>query len=183
MAAHILQDMLFRYRGMIGAYLILGGVDVTGNHLYTVGPYGSMNKIPYVAMGEHVTSTTQKCIFCCSGAKYIPIYFSGSGYLAAMGILEDRFKANMEIHEAKALVRDAIHSGIMSDLGSGHNIDLCVITKQGVDYIRPYQETEYKDTRKQKYKYKQGTTPVLTENVVRLELELLHETVQTMDTA
>lgn len=37
--------------------------------------------------------------------------------------------------------------------------------------------------RKDKYKYKPGTTPVLTENVVRLDLELLHETVQTMETA
>lgn len=52
-----------------------------------------------------------------------------------------------QIDEAKTLVRDAIHSGIMNDLGSGHNIDLCVITRQGVDYIRPYQESEYKDTR------------------------------------
>ncbi|KAK3511161.1 hypothetical protein QTP70_032140 [Hemibagrus guttatus] len=157
MAAHILQDMLFRYRGMIGANLILGGVDFTGNHIFRVGPYGSMEKLPYLAMG--------------------------SGDLAAMGILEDRFKANMELDEAKALVRDAIHSGIMSDLGSGHNIDLCVITKQGVDYIRPYQESEFKDIRMEKYKYKQGTTPILTENVVRLELEILHETVQTMETA
>ncbi len=36
---------------MIGAHLILGGVDCTGNHLYTVGPYGSMDKVPYLAMG------------------------------------------------------------------------------------------------------------------------------------
>lgn len=44
-------------------------------------------------------------------------------------------------------MRDAIHSGIMSDLGSGHNIDLCVVTKHGVDYIRPFQESVYKDLR------------------------------------
>ncbi|KAK6291033.1 hypothetical protein J4Q44_G00385660 [Coregonus suidteri] len=94
-------------------------VDCTGNHLYTVGPYGSIDNVPYLAMG--------------------------SGDLAALGILEDRFKPNMEMEEAKELVRDAIHSGIMSDLGSGNNIDICVITKQGVDYIRPYQESEYKD--------------------------------------
>ncbi|KAI5089971.1 proteasome beta 10 subunit [Silurus meridionalis] len=157
MAAHILQDMLYRYRGMIGASLILGGADCTGNHIYKVDPYGSMQKLPYIAMG--------------------------SGDLAALGVMEDRFKVNLELNEAKALVCDAIHSGIMSDLGSGHNIDLCVITREGVDYIRPYQESEYKDTRKNKYNYKQGTTPILAENVVRLELELLHETVQTMDTA
>ncbi|RXN02409.1 proteasome subunit beta type-8-like protein [Labeo rohita] len=117
MAVNILQDMLFRYRGMIGAHLILGGVDCTGSHLYTVGPYGSMDKVPYLAMG--------------------------SGNLPAMGILEDRFKANMDLEEAKSLVSDAIHAGIMSDLGSGNNIDLCVITKEGVDYIRPHRESPF----------------------------------------
>jgi len=39
---------------MIGAHLILGGVDFTGSHLYTVGPYGSMDKVPYLAMGMYV---------------------------------------------------------------------------------------------------------------------------------
>ncbi|XP_055750392.1 proteasome subunit beta type-7-like [Salvelinus fontinalis] len=157
MAVNILQDMLFRYRGQIGASLILGGVDCTGNHLYTVGPYGSIDNVPYVAMG--------------------------SGDLAALGILEDRFKPNMELEDAKKLVRDAIHSGIMSDLGSGNNIDICVITKQGVDYIRPYQESEYKDKRQRRYKYRPGTTSILTEKIVPLELEVVQETVQRMDTA
>ena len=41
-----------RYSGQIGAHLILGGVDYSGAHLYTVGPYGSMNKLPYVSMGQ-----------------------------------------------------------------------------------------------------------------------------------
>ncbi|XP_055750397.1 proteasome subunit beta type-7-like [Salvelinus fontinalis] len=107
----------------------------------------------------------------------------GSGDLAALGILEDRFKPNMELEDAKKLVRDAIHSGIMSDLGSGNNIDICVITKQGVDYIRPYQESEYKDKRQRRYKYRPGTTSILTEKIVPLELEVVQETVQRMDTA
>lgn len=52
-----------------------------------------------------------------------------------------------QLEKAKELVRAAIHAGIMSDLGSGNNIDICVITRQGVDYIRPYQESQYKDNR------------------------------------
>lgn len=52
-----------------------------------------------------------------------------------------------QLEPAKELVRAAIKSGIMNDLGSGNNIDICVITKQGVDYIRPYQESQYKDNR------------------------------------
>ncbi|TMS18159.1 Proteasome subunit beta type-7 [Larimichthys crocea] len=106
-----------------------------------------------------------------------------SGDLAALGILEDGFKPDLELEKAKELVRNAIHAGIMSDLGSGNNIDICVITKQGVDYIRPYQESEYKDNRKMKYRYRPGTTPVLTEKVVPLKLEVVQETVQQMDTA
>lgn len=52
-----------------------------------------------------------------------------------------------QLEKAKDLVRVAIHAGIMSDLGSGSNIDICVITRAGVDYIRPYQESEYRDNR------------------------------------
>ncbi|XP_041665457.1 proteasome 20S subunit beta 13a [Cheilinus undulatus] len=157
MAVNILQDMLYRYHGQIGASLILGGVDCTGNHLYTVGPYGSVNTMPYLAMG--------------------------SGDLAALGILEDGFRPNMELEKAKELVRVAIQAGIMNDLASGHNIDICVITKEGVDYIRPYQESEFKDIRKTKYRYRHGTTPVLSEKVTPLKLEVVQETVQQMDTA
>lgn len=52
-----------------------------------------------------------------------------------------------KLTSAKKLVRNAIHSGIMNDLGSGHNIDLCVITREGADYIRPYEDSEYMDAR------------------------------------
>ncbi|MBN3312617.1 PSB7 protein, partial [Atractosteus spatula] len=156
MATSILQDMLFRYRGQIGAYLLLGGVDVTGAHLYTVGPYGSVDNMPFQAMG--------------------------SGDLPAMGVLEDGFRTDMELDDAKRLVRDAVHAGVMSDLGSGSNIDLCVITRAGVEYLRPYEESQYKDTRQRRYKYCPGTTPVLRETVSPLEVELVQETVQLMDT-
>ncbi|CAL1583610.1 unnamed protein product [Knipowitschia caucasica] len=155
MATNIVQDMLYRYHGNIGAHLILGGVDCTGNHLYKVGPWGSIDTTPFMAMG--------------------------SGDLAAMGILEDKFKPNMEMEEAKELVRAAIDCGIMNDLGSGHNIDLCVITRQGVDYIRPFQESLYKDNRNTKYKYRRGTTAILTQEVVPLKLEVVQETVLRMD--
>lgn len=37
--------------------------------------------------------------------------------------------------------------------------------------------------RKMKYKYRPGTTPVLTEKVVPLKLEVVQESVQQMDTA
>lgn len=41
-----------RYQGHVGAYLVLGGVDSTGPHLYTVHAHGSSDKLPYVTMGK-----------------------------------------------------------------------------------------------------------------------------------
>ena len=67
----MLQQMLFKYQGNLGAALILGGVDVTGAHLYTIHPHGSTDKLPYVTMG--------------------------SGSLAAMAIFEAGFRPGMTV--------------------------------------------------------------------------------------
>ncbi|XP_040013779.1 proteasome subunit beta type-7 isoform X1 [Xiphias gladius] len=165
-ANRMLKQMLFRYQGYIGAALVLGGMDVNGPHLYSIYPHGSTDKLPYVTMG--------------------------SGSLAAMAVFEDRYKPDMEEEEAKRLVRDAIAAGIFNDLGSGSNIDLCVIMKGKVDYIRPHDEANKKGVRVNElealqltgdYKYKRGTTSVLTTMVTPLDLELVEESVQTMDTS
>ncbi|KAH0514615.1 Proteasome subunit beta type-7 [Microtus ochrogaster] len=50
-ANRMLKQMLYRYQGYIGAALVLGGVDVTGPHLYSIYPHGSTDKLPYVTMG------------------------------------------------------------------------------------------------------------------------------------
>eukprot|EP00058_Branchiostoma_floridae_P010925 XP_002596413.1 hypothetical protein BRAFLDRAFT_114302 [Branchiostoma floridae] len=145
-ANRMLKQFLFRYQGYISAALVLGGVDYTGPHLYTVHPHGSTDKLPYVSMG--------------------------SGSLAAMATFEDRFKPNMELEEAKKLVRDAIAAGIFNDLGSGSNVDLCVITKGKVDYIRPHDVANQKGVRQGSYKYKRGTTAVLTKSVRSLPIDI-----------
>ena len=43
----------FRYQGHIGAALVLGGVDVTGPHLFSIWPHGSTDKLPFVTMGVY----------------------------------------------------------------------------------------------------------------------------------
>ncbi|KAG8447860.1 hypothetical protein GDO86_015099 [Hymenochirus boettgeri] len=154
-ANRMLKQMLFRYQGYIGAALVLGGVDCSGPHLYSIYPHGSTDKLPYVTMG--------------------------SGSLAAMAVFEDRYKPDMEEEEAKQLVRDAIASGIFNDLGSGSNIDLCVIMKNKVDYIRPYDEANKKGVRTGNYKYKRGTTGVLSEKITQFKMDVMEESVQTMD--
>lgn len=156
-ANRMLKQMLFRYQGYIGAALVLGGVDCSGPHLYSIYPHGSTDRLPYVTMG--------------------------SGSLAAMAVFEDRYRPDMEEEEAKQLVRDAIASGIFNDLGSGSNIDLCVITKNKVDYIRPHDVANKKGVRSGNYKYKKGTTGVLSEKITHFNLDVVEESIQTMDTS
>lgn len=53
----------------------------------------------------------------------------------------------MDEEEAKLLVRDAIAAGVFNDLGSGSNIDLCVIKKNSVNYLRGYEYANEKGKR------------------------------------
>lgn len=113
-AMTLLKRLLFRYQGHVSAALVLGGVDVTGPHLYTVWPHGSTDKLPYVTMG--------------------------SGSLAAMSIFEAGYRDHMDETAAKALVTKAIRAGIFNDLGSGSNVDLTIIRKDAsVEVLRNYQ--------------------------------------------
>lgn len=142
-ANQMLKQYLFRYQGYIGAALILGGVDVEGSHLYMIYPHGSTDKLPYGTMG--------------------------SGSLAAIGVFESRWKPNLEEAEGIQLVRDAIAAGIFNDLGSGSNVDICIIRKGSVDYKRTYDEANKKGVKQSSYIYPKGTTSVLKTTVVDVE--------------
>ena len=100
-AMTMLKRRLFQYQGYVSAALVLGGVDLTGAHLYTVYPHGSTDKLPFVSMG--------------------------SGSLAAIAVLESGYKDDLTEAEAVALVADAIRGGIFNDLGSGSNVDITVL--------------------------------------------------------
>merc|ERR1712018_574482 len=52
-ANHLFKQMLFRYQGHIGAYLVLAGADVEGGHLYAIHAHGSTDKIPSTAILEN----------------------------------------------------------------------------------------------------------------------------------
>eukprot|EP00697_Spironema_sp_BW2_P015404 gnl/Spiro4/6231_TR3206_c0_g1_i1.p2 gnl/Spiro4/6231_TR3206_c0_g1~~gnl/Spiro4/6231_TR3206_c0_g1_i1.p2 ORF type:complete len:291 (+),score=100.52 gnl/Spiro4/6231_TR3206_c0_g1_i1:46-873(+) len=134
-----LKRMLFRYQGHISAALILGGVDYTGPHLYTVYPHGSTDKLPYVTMG--------------------------SGSLAAMSVFEAKWKPDMTRDEAVQLVRDAICAGIFNDLGSGGNVDICVLTSKGKEYLRNYEMPNPRKFERRPIEFPLGTTPVLRRSI------------------
>ena len=93
----------------------------------------------------------------------------GSGSLAAVAILEAKFKDNLTIDEGKNLVCEAIEAGILHDLGSGSNVDLCVITKGKSDYLRNY-KTDNKNEYVKKYPYKFpiGNTRKLKKKIKKL---------------
>eukprot|EP00595_Chromulina_sp_UTEXLB2642_P000263 CAMPEP_0196762626 /NCGR_PEP_ID=MMETSP1095-20130614/2411_1 /TAXON_ID=96789 ORGANISM="Chromulina nebulosa, Strain UTEXLB2642" /NCGR_SAMPLE_ID=MMETSP1095 /ASSEMBLY_ACC=CAM_ASM_000446 /LENGTH=127 /DNA_ID=CAMNT_0042114019 /DNA_START=429 /DNA_END=812 /DNA_ORIENTATION=+ len=55
----------------------------------------------------------------------------GSGSLAAMAVFESRYTEDLDELPAIELVRDAIRAGIFNDLGSGSNVDITVIRKDG----------------------------------------------------
>jgi len=137
-----LSSMLFKYQGYIGCALVLGGVDVTGPHLYQIYPHGSTDTLSFATMG--------------------------SGSLAAMTVLETEYKENLSIEEGKKLVAKAIRAGIFNDLGSGGNVDVCVITKDGGTIFRNYEKPNPRLYKAQYPPFKKGTTPVLKENIMSL---------------
>lgn len=143
-AMTMLKSHLFKYQGHVSAALVLGGVDFQGPHLFTIYPHGSTDSLPYCTMG--------------------------SGSLNAMAVFESGYKDDMTQEEAVELVTRAIRSGVYNDLGSGSNVDVCVITKEGVDYKRNYQYLQGKTYMRQfPQSFASGTTVVRNERVVDVQ--------------
>jgi len=115
-AKRLIQRHLFNYQGYVSAYLIVGGADCTGGHLFDISAKGAVYKIPFIA--------------------------DGSGCLAAMAMLEAGYRDDMEESEAVELVCKAIKSGITNDLGSGSNVDIHVITPGDTKKLRGYYRTQ-----------------------------------------
>ncbi|KAG6333995.1 hypothetical protein ID866_5100 [Astraeus odoratus] len=156
-AMTMLKQYLYRYQGHVGAALVLGGVDSMGAHLFTVHPHGSTDKLPYVTMG--------------------------SGSLAAMAVFESGWKANMERDEALKLVSDAIAAGIFNDLGSGSNIDACVITATHTEMLRNFVKPNERVQKERKYNFRHGTTAIKSEHIRSLVVseEVTHLAGEAMD--
>lgn len=142
-ALQMLKQHLFKYQGHIGAYLIVAGVDPTGPHLMSVQAHGSTDVGYYLSLG--------------------------SGSLAAMAVLESRWREGMTKDEAISLAADAIEAGIWNDLGSGSNVDVCVM-EVGKDaaYLRNYRTPNVREPKQQSYKFARGTTAVLKESIINV---------------
>lgn len=137
----MLKQHLFKYQGHIGAYLIVAGVDPTGAHLFSIHAHGSTDVGYYQSLG--------------------------SGSLAAMAVLESHWKEDINREEAMQLASDAIEAGIWNDLGSGSNVDLCVMeVGKDAEYLRNYKTPNVREAKQRSYKFARGTTAVLSERVL-----------------
>ena len=122
---------------------MVAGVDPTGVGLFTVHAHGSTDKLPYVTMG--------------------------SGSLAAMSIFETLWKPNMTREEAIHLTSEAIKAGIFNDLGSGSNVDVCVITGEKTTLLRNYITPNVREKKQRSYRFQRGTTAILNEKIITRE--------------
>lgn len=103
----LFQNRLFPYISM----LILGGVDSTGPHLFTLDPMGSL-------IEEDRFGAT------------------GSGSVIAFGVLEDEYKDGITVDEAASLAERAIRAARSRDTASGGPIQIFKITKNKIEETR-----------------------------------------------
>ena len=97
-AARLIANLLFssRYYPLLTQVLI-GGIDDTGPHVYSLDPLGSL--------------TEEKCVA------------TGSGSPIAYGVLEDQYKEDATVEELLPIVVRAVHSAMKRDTASGDSFD------------------------------------------------------------
>jgi proteasome beta subunit len=108
-AAQLTSVLLYQNRSYI-SMLVLGGVDESGPHIYTLDPLGSLLEEPKF------------------GA-------TGSGSVLAYGVLEDEYREGMGIEEGKELAIRAIKAAKARDINSGGRIQIHKITKEGIEEL------------------------------------------------
>jgi proteasome beta subunit len=107
-AAQLLSNILFSRKYM--PYLtqtLIGGLDQTGSHLYSLDLAGSLIEEKYAAVG---TATS-----------------------LVLGVLEANYTENLSKTEAMELAVKAIRSASRRDAMSGDGIDLLVVTSKGIE--------------------------------------------------
>ena len=105
-AARLIANLLFssRYYPLLTQVLI-GGVDDTGPHVYSLDPLGSL--------------TEEKCVA------------TGSGSPIAYGVLEDQYREDATVEELLPIVVRAVHSAMKRDAASGDSFDVAIIDENG----------------------------------------------------
>ncbi len=106
-AAKVMSNLLFSRRLFpLITQTVVGGIDEEGPSIYSLDVLGSLLPDKYTAIG--------------SGAEI------------AIGVLEEGYKENMNVKEAKDLVVRAVKSAVSRDVMSGDGVDFLTITKEGI---------------------------------------------------
>ena len=75
----------------------------------------------------------------------------------------------MTKEECIKLCADAIEAGIWNDLGSGSNVDVCVMeVGKDAQLLRNYITPNIREQKAKSYKFKKGTTAILRESIYNL---------------
>lgn len=140
------KQHLFNYQGYVGAYLLIGGVDPTGPHLYECSANGTTMAKPFAAQG--------------------------SGSYAAISVLERDFKPDMAEEEAVNLVQCALQAGMHGDNASGNSLNLVIMRPEKTEFKGPIvpefcKQPEPVDL---SYKFKTGSTQVLKRKTVKFDV-------------
>src|SRR3989337_1189315 len=105
-AARLVSNLLFssRYAPLL-AQILIGGMDDSGPHVFSIDPFGSL--------------TEEKCVA------------AGSGSPVAYGVLEDKYTEEMETDEILAMVVQAVSAAMKRNIATGDSFDVAVIDKKG----------------------------------------------------
>jgi proteasome beta subunit len=117
-ASRLVANLLFSARlAPLIAQVLVGGVDSTGPHVFSLDPFGSLIEETYVA--------------------------TGSGSPIAYGVLEDKYKEGAKIKDLLPVVVHAVNSAMKRDIASGDSFDVAVITaEEGYRQLEPAQKKD-----------------------------------------
>lgn len=85
---------------------VLGGVDKSGTHVYSIDPLGGTTEEDFTV--------------------------SGSGSQFALGVLEQDYDPELTVDEARDVAVQAVRSALERDTASGNGINLATVTAEGV---------------------------------------------------
>jgi len=105
-AARLLSNLLFsaRYVPLL-AQVLVGGLDDTGPHIFSIDPFGSLTEEKYVS--------------------------TGSGSPVAYGILEEKYKDDVPVREMLSVIVKAVDAAMKRDSASGDSFNVAVIDAKG----------------------------------------------------
>ncbi len=105
-AARLVANLLFSSRlAPLVTQVLVGGVDDSGPHVFSIDPFGSLNEETCVA--------------------------TGSGSPIAYGVLEDKYKKDAAIQDMLPIVVRAVDSAMKRDAASGDSFNIAIIDKKG----------------------------------------------------